>query len=629
MSTNTPSGLTRGSSGLIIYNVTNGTNSGWNQNNNYWTSDSLSINTQYGFRALARNGDGDNTSYSSTYYRYTLANAPGSSSFSNIGQTSIRANWTANGNPSGTLYYCENQTEGTNSGWTTNTYWDSTNLTCSNSYTFRVMARNGNGVETGWTNLGVQATATCPDITPPTPNPMTWATEPYETSTSSISMVATTASDASPPISYYFYYSSVTGGTGGTHSGWQTSTAYTDSGLSVNHQYRYWVQARDNVGNTTDWSIPSDEYTDIETPSGITYSPDTITNSSIQVRSTNTPSGLTRGSSGLYIYNYTTGANSGWKQNNDYWTSGSLSTNTQYGFRALARNGDGNNTGYSPISYWYTLANMPGYAQFSNVTQTSIQANWTANGNPPGTQYYCENMDNGDNSGWTTNTYWNNTRLDCGASYEYRVMARNGDGVVTSWRYLDNQYTQDCTGFHFDSTNERWRMVGLYDDGGLDPIPNYFMDVSAPYFYDYGSPSPGSIGLGSSGGSFPNSPSGDTWLHWDLNSPDLSSDDQWQDMSSLSYRITGENIWTSRTPIYVQTVLHVRRPDQVESYFAGGFHVINEYWEIITEDVSTWGMPAGTTILDINLRIFFQAAPIGATSSYEGYVMVDHVIPRH
>jgi len=41
------------------------------------------------------------------------------------------------------------------------------------------------------------------DTTPPTPNPMTWETVPYQTGISSISMVATTATDSTPPISYY------------------------------------------------------------------------------------------------------------------------------------------------------------------------------------------------------------------------------------------------------------------------------------------------------------------------------------------------------------------------------------------------------------------------------------------
>jgi len=272
---------------------------------------------------------------------------------------------------------------------------------------------------------------------------MTWATVPYETSTSSISMVATTASDPTTPISYYFhFYSSPTGGSGGNDSGWQSITAFTDSGLGTNHQYGYRVAAKDGNNNQTSYSSVSYDYTDIETPSGITFG--TIANNSIQARSTNTPSGITRGSSGLRVYNITKGTDSGWKQNNNNWTSSSLSANTQYGFRARARNGDANETGYCSTSYRYTLANAPATSSFSNITQTSIRTNWTANGNPSGTQYYCENTTKGTNSGWTTNSYWNSTGLTCGTSYAFRVKARNGDGVQTGWTNLGSQNTQTC-----------------------------------------------------------------------------------------------------------------------------------------------------------------------------------------
>ena len=94
----------------------------------------------------------------------------------------------------------------------------------------------------------------------------------------------------------------------------------------------------------------------------------------------------------------------------------------------------------------------PDYAQFSNRTQTSIQANWTANGNPSGTDYYCENVTNGTNSGWITGTSWNSTGLACGTRYEFRVMARNGDNVNTTWTALDDTSTtclqEDCLNFN-------------------------------------------------------------------------------------------------------------------------------------------------------------------------------------
>jgi hypothetical protein len=60
-----------------------------------------------------------------------------------------------------TQYYVENTTKGTNSGWITSTYWDSCGLECGKFYDFRVKARNGDGVETGWTNLPNAQTAAC------------------------------------------------------------------------------------------------------------------------------------------------------------------------------------------------------------------------------------------------------------------------------------------------------------------------------------------------------------------------------------------------------------------------------------------------------------------------------------
>jgi YD repeat-containing protein len=284
-----------------------------------------------------------------------------------------------------------------------------------------------------------------PDITPPTPNPMTWATPPNASSSTAISMVATTATDSgSPPVSYYFDFTdSQTGGTGGFDSDWQSGTSYTNSGLEVNHQYGYRVKARDRANNETEYSSPTRYvYTLIEILTGVTFG--TVTSTSIQVQSTNTPSGLNRGSSGLLIENTTNATNSGWKQDNSFWTSTGLLPNTSYSFRAKARNGDGVETGHSPTVAQHTLANWPGTASFSEVTQTSIRANWTANGNPAGTQYWCENTTQGTSSGWTITTYWSSTGLACGTSYTFRVKARNGQGVETPWVILGAQSTQAC-----------------------------------------------------------------------------------------------------------------------------------------------------------------------------------------
>jgi C1A family cysteine protease len=285
---------------------------------------------------------------------------------------------------------------------------------------------------------------TIPDISPPTPDPMTWAVPPYESGPNSISMVATTASDPTLPIDYYFNFTgSPTGGGGGSNSGWQSGTSFVNSGLQANHQYGYRVKAVDGFDNENSYSTPTRyAYTAIETPSGIVFG--TVTTTSIHLQSLNKPSGLTRGKSGLLLENTTKGTNSAWRKNNFFWTSGSLSPNTSYSFRAKARNGDSVETAYSPTISKYTFANRPGIASFSNITQSCIRANWTAHGNPGWTEYLCENIKTAANSGWTTNTYWDSCGLNCKTSHSFRVKARNSDGVETAWISLGSRSTSAC-----------------------------------------------------------------------------------------------------------------------------------------------------------------------------------------
>jgi GH35 family endo-1,4-beta-xylanase len=91
-----------------------------------------------------------------------------------------------------------------------------------------------------------------PDYTPPTPDPMYWATPPAATGSSSITMTATTASDDTPPVQYYFECTNY----GDANSAWQTSPTYIAQGLSPSTQYTFRVRARDSavLPNVTGWS---------------------------------------------------------------------------------------------------------------------------------------------------------------------------------------------------------------------------------------------------------------------------------------------------------------------------------------------------------------------------------------
>ncbi len=153
-------------------------------------------------------------------------------------------------------YYFECVSDGNkSSGWqTSDTIYEATGLEPNTLYSFRVKARDSAPLhnETGWSSTQ-SATTDAPDITPPTPDPMTWASVPVATGSSTIVMTATTATDSEyPPVQYYFECTNY----GSKSSGWQSSPTYVASGLTPNRLYSFRVKARDSFvpPNETGWS---------------------------------------------------------------------------------------------------------------------------------------------------------------------------------------------------------------------------------------------------------------------------------------------------------------------------------------------------------------------------------------
>lgn len=271
------------------------------------------------------------------------------------------------------------------------------------------------------------------DSTPPTPNPMTWATAPYATSTTAIQMVATTATDAiSPPVQYWFERT-------GSNSGWVSSPSYGETGLSPNTRYGYTVQARDSYWppNVTAASSTGNVYTLMPTPQGCTAS--NVTATTVDLSLIGTLPNLTSGSSGILFYSPTPGGNGGineWIQTTTDQATG-LTPNTVYTFQVKARNGDAIETAWGATAATVrTRAAAPGALPYSPIGCQGIRANWSANGNPLGTEYYCEEMTTGQSSGWITGTTWLLTGLTPDTNYGFRVRARNADGVPTPWTDL-------------------------------------------------------------------------------------------------------------------------------------------------------------------------------------------------
>lgn len=193
----------------------------------------------------------------------TWASAPATVSDTEIVMTANLAT-----DDSGVQYYFTNFTiiDGTHdSGWQASPTYNDTGLEPSTRYSYTVKARDlsSNNNETG-DSASESATTDAPDVTAPTPDPMTWASPPAAISTSQITMTANPASDTSG-VEYYF---TCTSG-GGQDSGWQDSRTYTDSALSPSTSYSYVVKARDKSSNQNETanSTPAASATTL-TPSG-------------------------------------------------------------------------------------------------------------------------------------------------------------------------------------------------------------------------------------------------------------------------------------------------------------------------------------------------------------------------
>jgi hypothetical protein len=133
----------------------------------------------------------------------------------------------------------------------------------------------------------------------------------------------------------------------------------------------------------------------------------------------------------------------------------------------------GNGTGLSNATASrtvYTLAAVPINLTITNVTFTSIALSWNSAGNANGTQYRLERSEDG--VGYVpvitvSTTNYNNTGLSDLTTYYYRVVAFNGDGLITAPSLVVSTTTPEITDLIAPDVP-----MGL--KGSLDPSGNAF-----------------------------------------------------------------------------------------------------------------------------------------------------------
>lgn len=225
----------------------------------------LSVNTQHIYKYKARDAVGnENSTYSAAVVKYTLAKVPSGLLASSASNTSITMDWSANGNPAGTIYelYCNELTSTIFTG-TALTY-NHSGLSAGNTYTYKVRALNGDAIATAYTGTTSYRIASIPtgliidNIGTNTLRANWWTNgntggTQYQVNLIKVSDGSLVATDT------------------------VIGSACSFIGLDPNTQYKFNVSAQIMGNNYTNFAVSGDNYTFAVNPSSVTATSSTAT----------------------------------------------------------------------------------------------------------------------------------------------------------------------------------------------------------------------------------------------------------------------------------------------------------------------------------------------------------------
>jgi hypothetical protein len=313
---------------------------------------------------------------------------------------------------------------------------------------------------TGYTKSSAWATFVArlwavPDTTPPSPDPCTWATEPYATSPTLIRMVATTATDARG-VEYYF--TEISGNPGATDSGWQNSNVYEDTELLPSTTYTYQVKTRDKsiAQNETAYSGEGSATTQPDTtppsPDPSVWATEPYVTSSTSIRMIATAA---TDLSGVEYYFHETsgnpgGTDSGWQDSNTYEDTG-LSAGTTHTYQVKTRDKSAaqNETGYSslasattpnPVYRFWSPTFQGHFYTISTDERDFVIARWPVDWTYEGVAYYAYAPGQQPAGAIPVYRFWSGTFL----GHFYTASQSERDSVIANyardWAYEDIAY---------------------------------------------------------------------------------------------------------------------------------------------------------------------------------------------
>ncbi|MCX7956948.1 MAG: fibronectin type III domain-containing protein [Endomicrobia bacterium] len=410
--------------------------------------DNLLVNRIYRLKIKARNRTGIETDFSPVVNKYTFANTPSAPSASADSSSQITFNWTANNNPSGTIYTAEISADNNfitaTSSVTSVASATFYNLSANTTYYLRVKATNGDSVYTSYTPAITKVTL-CE-----TPSSLSFP------ACGTTSITVNWSGGNNPSGTKYIAHASTTNFSGGeVLSSTVTATSTTFSTLSVNTTYWIRVYAVNHENVSTGYLGPQEQATSPEGPGAAGFSDVFI--SSITANWTDNS-----GKAGPYYYvecsedaTFATNVkNSGWITATNYNFSG-LIGNTRYYFRVKTKGNSGVESSWTSLGYKTTLSSSPVVIAdrltdiyYSGNTQIVFTNTIGFGGSK--VEYYKYAFNNsasysftGDEPNWLTGNI--STTVVSTGDYYLHVRSYNAENVATSETQVLGPFKIDAT----------------------------------------------------------------------------------------------------------------------------------------------------------------------------------------